>query len=317
MYKIESTISSSPSSEAELKYAAAYRKTDSGAVKRRLWHSQPNCHEGSAMIRCRSEPWMKRMSLSSKDLIWGSCNEKEEEFMDIRPKSPPLMGESDAVPLMKMAAALSSLPGNPTMPLIPNMNDFSPQNKWNLPRFRQDMIMDHMDVEFRMRDLQTTLQRSISSDSMPEEPTLQYSDSFIAAQEKIMFQIKRESVPSTPERRQGGGGWSPKRTAASPCISTAKSFSPSRMSSPKQCLPRYSREETLDSVGSKVLIHDEERVYRAMDQGTARIVQCVGCSKHMMATMDMELVYCPGCGTLTPFELGALPDRVFSGIESA
>lgn len=69
-------------------------------------------------------------------------------------------------------------------------------------------------------------------------------------------------------------------------------------------------EHTIGELGSKVRIqHDEARVYAAMKNGTATLVQCVGCSRHLLATRDVELVYCPGCGTITPIEIGeCLPD---------
>lgn len=65
-------------------------------------------------------------------------------------------------------------------------------------------------------------------------------------------------------------------------------------------------EQSFNERGSKVRIHDEERVFAAMTNGTARIVQCVGCSRHLLATRDIELVYCPVCHTITPMEIGGL-----------
>ena len=318
MYTIESSINPSRPSDAQTKYEPAYGKDDKAPVRRRQTHSQQNSHEGIIAVQRRSEPWMERMSVSTKDLIWGSCNVKEEAFMTIRPKSPPLINTSSMAPepLVKMARALSSLPGHSGKSLMPTENDLSWPSDRNPPRFRQDTIMDHVDVELRVQGLQTTLQRSISSDSTPDEPPLKFSDSFIASQKEMMVQIESSSSgPSSSERLLAGKA-SPARLP-SPSAGSTKTMSPQRMASPKLSSPqRSSREETVNSMGCKVRIHDEERVYRAMDDGTASIIQCVGCSKHMMAASDIELVLCPNCGTLTPFEVGILSESVICGAES-
>lgn len=145
-----------------------------------------------------------------------------------------------------------------------------------------------------------------------------YSESFIASQEEIMTQIERNATtfqPPSPEmQRQQQAGV---HTAIPSSVATTKSLSPSRVSIPsKQGSFDHSSEERLDSIGSTVRIHDKERVLSAMNQGTAQILQCIGCAKHMMVTSDVELAYCPSCGTLTPFEMGTFPNGVSYGLRT-
>ena len=121
--------------------------------------------------------------------------------------APPSLSPSSS--LASMAAALSSLP---SMSMIePQLlrhtasdsssdeNDIMPSCQ--LPRFRQDKVLDHLDVERQMGDLRTALQRSLSSGSiaMPplEEANLSFSESFVASQQQILEQIQNGSASNS------------------------------------------------------------------------------------------------------------------------
>jgi hypothetical protein len=336
MYALQTIPMNHPSGDAKLKYEATHRKADETIVGRPPREpSQKRRHEAISAVENRTKPWMKHLTLSSKDLIWGSCSSMEEEFMDVStnhkssstsspPVSPTSRSESHhhpEDPLAEMTAALSSLPGNHTKMAISAGNNLSLESdQHSFPRFRQDLIMDHDDVELKMQELQASLLRSTSSDSLPlmalEESSLSYSTSFVATQREIMSQIMRDSTSSFCcfEPRGGGdGGPGPTSRAAT----TNDTGGGSRVAPLRSMESKHSslsssttREETLDGTGSKVRIHGEGRVFAAMDQGTASLLQCLGCSRHMMATNDMKLVYCPGCGTLTPFEMGLVPSNI-------
>lgn len=240
----------------------------------------------------------------------------------LHPKSSSVsqsFGSMPSDPLAKMAAALSSIAGNHTRLSMPTNagSDLSikcnqQQQHGGLPRFRQDKIMDHGDVELKMQEFQTSLLRSMSSDSLPpsalEMPQLSYSHSFVASQREIMSQIVRDSESRISRDSEDNASFSLEQGATHSDTdgSSQMALSATRLlRSPEPSLPflKYS-EETLNGMGSKVRIHDEERVFAAMDEGTASLIRCVGCVRHMMATSDMKLVYCPGCSTLTPFGMG-------------
>jgi hypothetical protein len=54
---------------------------------------------------------------------------------------------------------------------------------------------------------------------------------------------------------------------------------------------------------TKIKIFDQDRVYDAIDRGTAMVLKCVACGKHMLASDDIKLIFCPACCTLAPVEL--------------
>lgn len=274
-----------------MKYDAAYRRTPLKGESPRT--DSQSLHESQSSVERKAQPWMKNVTLSKNDLMWDDCDEEEEQFMNI-PKLVSPTSPSRCTSLSSLAATLSSLPSlSNEPPFRQHHSDSSDENddvlSQQLPRFRQDLIMDHSDVELQVNSLQTSLQRSISSDSIPIpaliESTLNFSESFVASQKQILQHIQHNSASNSQsslhlpnEQQPPSSPWS---------TSGNQSF----------------REETFDGNGSKIRIHDKERVYAAMNQGTARILQCIGCSKHMMATSDIELVFCPACGTVTPLDI--------------
>lgn len=299
----QTTKDSSPKSDIDYRKAteklrASYGET-MGSYKRR--------HRDISTIDIRLQPWMKNFTLSSKDLIWGSCDPIEEQFMSISNvtnASVPI--KSPSSPMISTKSSLSD-----NIPIATNSRD---RHEHEYPRFRQDLIMDREDVDLQMLELQaTTLQRS---SSLSNSPPVSSPREKLALRAGVMdqtdpdfpFSCESEHAKhvscgqiSADDEEQGQsvmeqGGRPPDRNAG------GTRLYPSPYATTSTC------EHTIDERGSQVRIHDEERVYAAMKNGTARLVQCVGCSRHMLATRDIELVYCPGCGTITPIEIGGLPD---------
>ena len=76
----------------------------------------------------------------------------------------------------------------------------------------------------------------------------------------------------------------------------------SSWSSSTPCLIRQN-EEPIEVPGTNIKIFNQARVYMAIENGTATVLKCIGCAKHMLATKDIKFVFCPGCGTLSPISL--------------
>lgn len=266
------------------------------------------------------DSWRKHMTLSSRDLIWDSCDGKEHLFMSLQQDSKKDVASSS---LFKMQEALAALPGSsfvfhtPTEgPLLSDSNttctttlssschsQADSTSTGPLPRFRRERIMDHDDVELCCQNLRppttalttTSLLRANSSDSfeVPDllETDLYCSESLMESQQRIMNLIQSEMVSQEDAIHLQPSSQEATITATTTTTTTT-------------------REEILvDGNGSKVRIHDQQRVYTAMDQGMARVIQCIGCMRHMMATQDSELIYCPSCGTLNPAELARIPSN--------
>jgi hypothetical protein len=139
-----------------------------------------------------------------------------------------------------------------------------------------------------------------SSEASNGNPYLRSSSSFIREQEAIWsnFQPKRASDPIEEDANRfmiEEGEASPRNSA------------PAADAAPPQPRPtarRYEGVSVQQEVGSsRIMVFDQDRVYAAIENGTATVLKCVGCSKHLLATDDVKLVFCPGCGTLSPVTL--------------
>ena len=71
---------------------------------------------------------------------------------------------------------------------------------------------------------------------------------------------------------------------------------------------------TTNNINNHFKIVGQEKVFQAMDNGTAVVVKCLGCDKHMMAATEIKFVYCPGCGTLSPIDMSMMTE---SAIQNA
>jgi hypothetical protein len=137
-----------------------------------------------------------------------------------------------------------------------------------------------------------------------KELSLKASESFVAEQEAILKQIQQQPGGEQPPRRH------PAPQDEDDEAEQHTSRRPSRRMTTAQRPPQHSggtktnkKEGGSSSSYTNLKIIGQERVYAAIDKGTATVVKCLGCAKHMMTTKDIKLVYCPGCGTLSPVSL--------------
>jgi hypothetical protein len=152
---------------------------------------------------------------------------------------------------------------------------------------------DDVEVEtIRKRLSQATIEKE---ESTLMHSGLEFSESFVAEQEAILSRIQRKRSKSPPVSIRNSNRQNTKRQ--SPVTGTLR-----------RRLSRSRYPESVEATkGSKIKIHDQDRVYDAINNGTAVVLKCIGCSKHMLVTKDSKLVFCPECGTLSPVKLAQVP----------
>ena len=144
------------------------------------------------------------------------------------------------------------------------------------PRFRLDTIVGKDELASALCSFRETLELDsaefggcYSDDG--EECTMD----FVKSQEELWQQIKQE--------RQRERTSDQERPSMEPC--------------PHSCT------RSADVAGTKIKILEQERVYAALSDGSAMMLKCIGCGKHMLATSDIMYVFCPNCSTLSPVDL--------------
>lgn len=123
-----------------------------------------------------------------------------------------------------------------------------------------------------------------------DQPSLEFSESFVRDQHNILARIKEENESARGRNNNNNNHATARRTHPAG----------------RKRSGRIQPIET--SIGRNIKLHDQDRVYAALHDGSATVIKCIGCSKHMMVTTDIKLVFCPGCGTLSPITL-AQPHR--------
>ena len=168
------------------------------------------------------------------------------------------------------------------------------------PRYSIDTC-DKEDIEDSLQAFQSRIAKVADTSSAVSSrgpPHLERSSSsFIREQEAIWsdFQPKRDSDSIEEDSNR----FLIEEDEASPRNSAPAGVAP------PQPRPTARRHEGIQQEvgGSRITLLDQDRVYAAIENGTATVLKCVGCSKHLLATNDVKLVFCPGCGTLSPVTL--------------
>jgi hypothetical protein len=247
-------------------------------------------HESSPAVEQADEPWMKHMTQNVSDLMNDKIDPKEEFHMRI-PSGRTTNRASQSLslsPINRRSTLMSTLDDSPTIgpPQMTQLSDTSSSNGSPFPQYyRLDRVVDSEDdIDREVEILLTALDRQkLEGCPQPrtcEELKLEFSESFVTEQQNILSRIQQQ--PQSPAVGKNS------TIATDDRQSTV-------------------REEKVDAKGSKIRIHDQSRVYAAIKEGTAKVLKCIGCSRHMLATSDIKLVFCPGCGTLTPVEMGEVP----------
>jgi hypothetical protein len=173
------------------------------------------------------------------------------------------------------------------------------------PRYSSFDTRDEEDIEDSLRAFQSQIAKvadtSDAASSCGTPPYLRSSSSFIREQEAIWsdFQPKRASNPIEEDATR----FMIEEDEASPRNSTPVDVAPQ----PRPTARRRDGVVQQEIGGSRIKVFDQQdRVYAAVENGTATVLKCVGCSKHLLATNDVKLVFCPGCGTLSPVTLAKL-----------
>jgi hypothetical protein len=179
------------------------------------------------------------------------------------------------------------------------------------PRYSLDSLdntcADKEDIEDSLRAYQSRIAKVADTTSTTAAssgaPYLQRnSSSFIREQEAIWsdFQPKRASDPIEEDANRFS--LIEEQDEANPHNSaTADAVAP-----PPRLTARRQHEGGQMVGGSRIKVFDQDRVYAAIENGTATVLKCVGCSKHLLATSDVNLVFCPECGSLSPVTLAKL-----------
>jgi hypothetical protein len=171
--------------------------------------------------------------------------------------------------------------------------------------------VDKEDAEIRVEAFRNHMARANSShhqhwDEEDEEISntlnvlgLEYSESFVAEQEQLISQIQqRARSPDTSS------------ISHRPQVTTTRSTTISMAAGSTSFMPQAKASQKPKYKQRGIKIYDQARVHAAIKDGTATVIlKCVGCSKHMVATKDVKLVFCPGCGTLSPVEIAQVPSR--------
>lgn len=311
MYYLQ-TISPRETSDEALKYEATLRNANNKFVNRKTPSgSYKRHHDDLPIVHLQESNWAKNCTLSSKDLIWGSCSPREEEFMSIADAVSrlPLCMTLNQHNLTETAAAFFSLMDNPPTIAIP-----TEVFEQGYPRFRQDLIMDREDVNQKLLEFQTVmLRKSNSSESqsttISPETKKSASETCVDLKNGIVPQkmCYLTTMPSS-DKQETTPLLDDTTTAHTSNDFHLATFSTPPMPAETQDFSskQPQDENTVNLNGARLRLHDEQRIYAAMDDdGNVGVVQCIGCSRYLLATSDIKLVYCPGCGTITPLEIGS------------
>ena len=145
------------------------------------------------------------------------------------------------------------------------------------PRFRLDTIVGKEELASALCTFREDLKmdsKQFGKEEIEEDIECPPPD-FVKSQEDIWHQIKQDK--------------SKKRTTE-------------QEKSPMNTIQNNGARST-NVAGTNIKILEQDRVYAALSDGSAMMLKCVGCGKHMLATSDISYVFCPNCSTLSPVDL--------------
>jgi hypothetical protein len=283
----------------------------------RLHSNDASCSLKAAGKRAAAS-WKECVSLNMRDLLSEYVDPAAEKHMAMPPKQKKELGVK-RTQYMVQAHALSKYrhyersPGSPPRKSLPQHDRLQPitrkqsqsfddlrKMEEQYPRYSLDTC-DKKDIEDSLQAFQSRIAKVADTPNEASDSGAPYlqrsSSSFIREQEAIWsdFQPKRASGRIEEDANR----FMIEENEASPRNSTpAPDVAP-------QPRPTARRHEGVQQEvgGSRITVFDQDHVYAAIENGTATVLKCVGCSKHLLATSDVKLVFCPGCGTLSPATL--------------
>lgn len=133
-------------------------------------------------------------------------------------------------------------------------------------------------------------------------------EAFLEEQRKIMEQIEKEKKGSEMSGAAARAAAFDQRSSAA-VAQVAASYegggrSRAKKSSNRSSTSTYSHGGTTVNLGegNEVPLHGQEKTQKAIEDGTAVIVQCLSCSNWMQVTGEAEVMFCPICQTVCHVE---------------
>ena len=128
-------------------------------------------------------------------------------------------------------------------------------------------------------------------------------EAFLEEQRKIMEQIEREKSNNEASSATARAMAFDQRSSAA-VANVAASYEGGGRSSNSRSRPSSSRGTTVNLGGDagEVAVRGSEETQKAIEDGTAVIVNCMSCDQWMQVTEAAELMYCPICATVCPVE---------------
>jgi len=128
-------------------------------------------------------------------------------------------------------------------------------------------------------------------------------EAFLEEQRKILEQIEREKSNNEASSATARAMEFDQRSSSA-VANVAASYEGGGRSSSSRSRPSSSRGPTVNLGGEsgEVAVRGSEETQRAIENGTAVIVNCMSCDQWMQVTEAAELMYCPICATVCPVE---------------
>jgi len=128
-------------------------------------------------------------------------------------------------------------------------------------------------------------------------------EAFLEEQRKIMAQIEAEKSNNEASSAAARAMAFDQRSSSA-VANVAASYEGGGRSSSSRSRPSSSRGTTVNLGGEsgEVAVRGSEETQRAIENGTAVIVNCMSCDQWMQVTEAAELMYCPICATVCPVE---------------
>jgi hypothetical protein len=130
-------------------------------------------------------------------------------------------------------------------------------------------------------------------------------EAFLEEQRKIMEQIEKNKAGNQASGAAARAAAFDQRSTAAVAQVAASYDNSSSRSRPKKSSSSH-RSSGVGTVnlgeGIEAPLHGSELTQKAIDDGTALIVQCMSCSNWMQVTQDAEVMFCPICQTVCHVE---------------
>jgi hypothetical protein len=129
-------------------------------------------------------------------------------------------------------------------------------------------------------------------------------EAFLEEQRKIMEQIEKEKSGNRASGAAARAAAFDQRSSAAVAQVAAAYDGSGRSRAKKSSSSRRSTGGTTVNLGegNEVPLHGQEKTQKAIEDGTAIIVQCLSCSNWMQVTGEAEVMFCPICQTVCHVE---------------